>query len=183
MTAPVTQRFHKLSDSLVELKVKVREAIATELATAVGTAVRDIVIVAMIDRLVNPTPRTVATPAHAGGWRHDGYDRGGEPKDPWADADEYDRPIPHARYGLDEPETEPPPTLPTTAAIAVGVHVGRWWLARNGTLPTAIGVGVLATALGFTGGQFAHAAFAVLAAATDLLTADSALARPVLNRK
>jgi hypothetical protein len=177
MNALVTQRFHKLSDSLVELKVKVREAMATELATAVGTAVRDIVVVAMIDRLVNTTPRPVTTTAHSGGWRHDGYDRLGEPKDPWTDAD-YDRPIPRSRYGLDEPETEPPPTMPTTAAIAVGVHVGRWWLARNGTLPTAIGVGVLATALGFTGGPLAHAALTLLAAATDLLTADSALARP-----
>ena len=36
MTALVTQRVHRLADSLAELKVKVRAALATELAGAVG---------------------------------------------------------------------------------------------------------------------------------------------------
>jgi hypothetical protein len=70
------------------------------------------------------------------------------------------------------------PAVPAATAIAVGVNVGRWWLARHGTLPTAIGFGILATTLGFAGGPFARAALAVLAAASDLLTAESAVARP-----
>ena len=69
---------------------------------------------------------------------------------------------------------EPVLAVPTAAALAVGVNVGRWWLARRGTIPAAVGFGVLATALGLAGGPVARAA---LAAATDLLTAESALAR------
>jgi len=177
MTALVTNRIHKLSESLVELKLKVREALATELATAVGSAVRDIIVVAMVDRMINPSPRNPTTSPHSG-WRNERYDRWGEPKDSWAEADDYDRPGTHARYELDErDDEEPPPALPTTAALAVGVNVGRWWLARNGSTHTAVGLGILATALGFAGGPFTRAALAVLAAATDLLTAESAVAR------
>ena len=73
MTALVTTRIHKLSESLVELKLKVREALATELATAVGTAVRDILVVTMIDRIVNIPTRNPTTSPHSGGWRRDGY--------------------------------------------------------------------------------------------------------------
>jgi len=178
MTALVTTRIHKLSESLVELKLKVREALATELATAVGNAVRDIIVVAMVDRMINPSPRNPTTSPHSGGGRDDRYDRWGEPKDPRAEADDYDRPGTHARYELDEREDEePPPALPTTAALAIGVNVGQWWLARNGSTHTALGLGILATALGFAGGPFTQAALAVLAAATDLLTAESAVAR------
>jgi len=177
MTALVTNRIHELSESLVELKLKVRETLATELATAVGSAVRDIIVVAMVDRIINPSPRNPTTSPHSG-WRKDRYDRWGEPKDPWAEADDYDRPGTPARYELDErDDEEPPPALPTTAALAIGVNVGRWWLARNGATHTAVGLGVLATALGFAGGPFTRAALAVLAAATDLLTAESAVAR------
>ncbi len=179
MTALVTQRFHKLSDSLVELKVKVREAMATELATAVGTAVRDILVISILDHIVFPSTRTVP-PAHAGGWRHDSPDRWGDPKDPWDDSDDYDRPHTSSRYernGRDEERMNP---VPTTAVIAIGVNVGRWWLARNGSTHTAVGLGILTTALGFAGGPLAYAALGVLAAATDLMTAGSAVARPNL---
>jgi hypothetical protein len=70
------------------------------------------------------------------------------------------------------------PAVPAAAAIAVGVNVGRWWLARKGTVGAAVGLGVLATGLGLAGGPVARAALAVLAAATDVLAAESALARP-----
>ena len=72
---------------------------------------------------------------------------------------------------------EPAPAVPTAAALATGVSVGRWWLARRGTVPAAVGFGILATALGLAGGPVARAALAVPAAATDILTAESALAR------
>lgn len=181
MKALVTNRVHKLSESLVELKSKVRQAMATELASAVGTAVRDILVIAVLDRVVNTPSRTTTTPVHAGGCRDDRSDRWREPRDPWSDTDDDDRPSPPSRYELEERDDEEQmPTVPATAAIAVGVNVGRWWLGRNGSTPTAVGLGVLATALGFAGGPFAHAVLAVLAAATDLMTADSAVARPDL---
>lgn len=185
MTALVTQRAHTLAATLAELKVKVRTALATELASAVGTAVRDVLVVAMIDRMIATPSRTVSRPAvpKAGGWRddEDERDRWDAPKDPWSDG--YDArsermPTRYERAECDDGEEEvPAPAVPTAAAVAVGIHVGRWWLARRGTVATAVGVGVLATALGFAGGPFARAALAVLAATTDLLTAESALAR------
>jgi hypothetical protein len=181
MTALVTARVHRLADSLAELMVMVRAALATELASAVGTAVRDVLIVALIDRLVAP-PRTSSMLPRPGGWRDDEYDRErdawGDPRDPWADPDDYDaRGRTPARYDRDE-RAEPEPThVVPAAAVAVGVNVGRWWLARKGTVAAAVGFGVLATALGLAGGPVARAALAVLAAATDVLTAESALAR------
>ena len=69
------------------------------------------------------------------------------------------------------------PAIPAAAVVAVGVNVGRWWLAHHGTVGSAVGLGVLTTALGLAGGNFARAALVVLAATTDLLTAETALAR------
>jgi hypothetical protein len=178
MTALVTARFHRLADSLAELKVKVRAALATELASAVGTAVRDVLVVALIDRIVAPT-RAASAPPRPGGWRDDDYyrdrDAWGEPRDPWADPDDYDARERVARY--ERAKSEPPPAVPAATAVAVGVNVGRWWLARKGTVAAAVGLGVLATGLGLAGGPVARAALAVLAAAADVLTAESALAR------
>ncbi|MBA4192657.1 MAG: hypothetical protein C0467_32215 [Planctomycetaceae bacterium] len=184
MTTLVTQRFHNLAGTLAELKVKVRTALATELASAVGTAVRDLLVVAMVDRIIATPPRVVNRPGlpKRGGWRideDDERDDWGGPKDPWSEDDDTRTEPRPTRYehGLDREKEEPVAAIPAATAVAVGVHVGRWWLARQGTVSTAVGVGVLATALGFAGGPLARAALAVLAAATDLLTAESALAR------
>jgi hypothetical protein len=145
----------------------------------VGAAVRDLLVVAVLDRVINPPVRSPTPPASAGGWRHDGSGRWDEPKDPWAEPDEDGRVRTTSRYDLSEHDGMAlQPAVPAATAIAVGVNVGRWWLARHGTLPTAIGFGILATTLGFAGGPFARAALAVLAAASDLLTAESAVARP-----
>jgi hypothetical protein len=179
MTAVVTARVHRLADSLAELKARVHAALATELAGAVGTAVRDVLVVALIDRLAAPT-RTLHSPPRPGGWRDDGSGRDrdawGEPRDPWADPDEDGWDRPPARYEPDEPGSAP--VVPAAAAVAVGVNVGRWWLARRGTVAAAVSLGILAAAVGLAGGPVARAALAVLAAATDVLTAESALARP-----
>ena len=179
MTALVTQRVHRLADSLGELKVRVRAALATELAGAVGGAVRDALVAALVERVLTTPVRAPAPSSHPGGWRDDGYedrDRWSEPRDPWSDPDDDDsREHLPTRYGRDVPESVS--AVPTAAALAVGVNVGRWWLARQGTISAAIGFGVLATVLGLAGGPVARAALAVLAAATDLLTAESALAR------
>ena len=141
-------------------------------------------VAALIDRVSTaPTRPVTRTPSsRPGGWREDGYedrDRWGEPKDPWADPDDDTTPATARapRHVPERDEPEPAPAVPTAAAVAVGVNVGRWWLARRGTVPAAVGFGVLATALGLAGGPVARAALAVLAAATDLLTAESALAR------
>lgn len=184
MSAVVTTRCHRLADTLAELKVRVRAALATELAAAVGTAVRDVLVVALVDRLTAPARPAPPPPgsSRTATWRDDEYDRGrdpwGDPHDPWYDRDYEDRHRTTGRHARDEPEeVEPRPTVPAAAAVAVGVQAGRWWLARKGTVAAAVGIGVLATGLGLAGGPVARAALAVLAAATDLLVAESALAR------
>ena len=179
MSAILTTQCHHLAESLAELKVKVRAALATELAGAVGAAVRDVLLVALVERLVVP-PWSV--PSANRGWREDEYDRDrwDEDRDPWSESDDdATRDRTSARYALEEREdSEPTAGVPALAAVAVGVNVGRWWLARKGTVGVAVGFGALATALGLAGGPGARAALAVLAAATDVLTAESALARP-----
>lgn len=183
MSAILTTRCHRLADSLAELKAKVRAALATELAGAVGTAVRDVLVIALVDRLIAPGPQAPARPSapRVPSWRDDGSeparDEWGDPRDPWDEPDG-DRDRASSRFARDEPErVKPLPAVPAAAAVAVGVNVVRWWLARKGTVAAAVGLGVLATALGFAGGPVARAALAVLAAASDLLTAESALAR------
>lgn len=183
MSAILTTRCHHLAESLAELKFKVRSALATELAAAIGTAVRDVLVVALVDRLV-ASPRTtpLRPPApRSTNWKDEDdreRDEWGYRKDAWDDADEDDRRSAPARYARDDPdEVDSMPAVPTTAAIAVGVNIGRWWLARKGTVAAAVGLGVLATGLGLAGGPVARAALAVLAAASDVLVAESALAR------
>ena len=183
MSAIVTQRCHRLADSLAELKVKVRAALATELAGAIGTAVRDVLVMALVDRIITPTRITPPQPpsSRTASWRDDEDDRErdqwGYVRDSW-DEPENPRERPRSRYEPEEPdEVDTTPAVPTAAAIAVGVNVGRWWLAKKGSVPAAIGFGVLATGLGLAGGPVARAALAVLAAAADILVAESALAR------
>ena len=186
MSAIVTQRCHRLAESLAQLKVKARAALATELAGAVGLAVRDVLVAALVDRLVNPPGPTPSRPVSRfeGRWSdEDDFDhereRWGEPRDPRDDPDEaVDRDRTPVRYAGDEPdEAEPAPAVPVAAAVAVGVNVGRWWLAKKGTTASAVGLGVLAASLGLVGGPVARAALAVLAAAADVLLAEAALAR------
>jgi hypothetical protein len=181
MTALVTTRAHQLAYALAELKVKVRAALATELAGAVGSAVRDVLFVALIDRVTSP-PRSSTPAPLRGGWPGHGYDCQRDSwdasRDPWADPDDDTQPHVPARSTRDERAAiEPAPVAPA-AAIATGVSMGRWWLGRGGTGASALGFGVLAMALGLAGGPVARAALAVLAAAADVLTAESILARP-----
>jgi hypothetical protein len=157
--------------------VKLRSALATELAGAVSVAVRDVVIAALIDGLVTASPRSAST------WRSDNYERdrrSWDDDDPWRDPDDYRYAgSTSERYERESPD--PVAALPVAAAAAIGVNVGRWWLARSGSVAGAVGIGVLATTLGFTGGPLTRVALSVLAAATDLLTADSLLKRTELN--
>lgn len=182
MTALVTTRARRLAETLAELKVKVRAALATELAGAVGSAVRDVLVVALIDRATSPPRASAPVPLRGGGPGH-GYarprDSWDESRDPWADSDDDPQSSAPARYTRDEADEHAaaePPVAPA-AALALGVSAGRWWLGRGGTGASAVGFGVLATVLGLAGGPVARAALAVLAAAADVLTAESALAR------
>lgn len=167
MTALVTQRLRGLADTIADLKVRVRAAIATELGQAVGIAVRDVLVIALATREIEPY-RTSRPGAWGGPGGTEAWDR---------EADRWDEPT-HYSPGRnrDDPESDPDSTpVPAAVAVAVGFQVGRWWLARRGNLTGAIGAGVLAAALGLTGGAAVRAALAVLAATADVLTATAVL--------
>jgi hypothetical protein len=179
MTALVTAKLRGLAVSLAELKVKVRAALATELAVAVAAAIRDVLVVAILDRASAPNrvivPRAESPP---GPW-HDGTpgrERSAwdDSRDPWDDPD-VPEPRPRRPDAEDGGGVSSPSVVPGAAAVAVGVNVGRWWLARRGTVAVAVGFGVLAVALGLAAGPAGRAALAVLAATTDILAAQSAL--------
>lgn len=59
--------------------------------------------------------------------------------------------------------------------VAAGVSVVRWWVARQGTWPTAAGLGLGVGLPGALGGPGARTAVAVLAATADLLAGTDAL--------
>jgi hypothetical protein len=180
MTTLVTRRIHQLADTLSELKVKLRAALATELAGAVGTAIRDVLVVTLLDRLVTAS-RPSYPSARSGNWRADKYGREcdpwGDKEDSWTDDDSARVPVSahHDRNERDEGKSSP--AVPAAAAVAVGANIGRWWLGRKGSVAAAVGLGLLTTALGLAGGPIARAILAVLAAASDVLTAESILAR------
>jgi hypothetical protein len=187
MTALVTDRFRGLAQKITDLKGKVRTALATELASAVGTAVRDVLVVALLERVILPSQRVplrVSASPSSVGWR-DEYERDtwGERRDPWDERDDYEdrpaRPTVCSVRDSDEPEVNR--TLPSVTAVAVGVNVGRWWLSRRGSVGGAVGAGIVTTLLGLAGGPLARTALAVFAAASDVLTAESALARSDLS--
>lgn len=172
MTSLVVRRGRDLAVTLTDLKAKVRTAVAGEMADAVAGAVRDVLAAALIDRIAAvPSRARVRPPA----WAKPGIDPDDE-DDRWGGREEWDeepRPARHAPgHGRDA--VEPTPAIPAAAAVALGVQVGRWWLARRGTVPAAVGAGVLTTALGFAGGPLTRTGLAVLAAATDLLNAEAA---------
>ncbi len=67
-------------------------------------------------------------------------------------------------------------------AIAVGVHVGRWWLARKGTVAMAVGFGVLTTTLSLTGGTVARTNVApVVCPPTEPVLYGFSYTRPTVN--
>jgi hypothetical protein len=154
----------RLTDTLGELKARVREAIAGETGKAVAEAVRAAVAHALTGDL-----RDVPAPS-----------RGRASPDPWDD--------PHADRWADpgewtDADDVPPPPVPepalnaadrTRLAVAAGVAAGRWVLSR-GSLPVALAVGGLVALAVLFGGPATHAAATALAAAADLSAVSRAL--------
>lgn len=168
MRHPIAEKLQELASNLETLKTRVRLALADEMAKAVGAAVRDILVVALCDRFA-AVSTSCGSPYHSSDsrdWRSE-YER-----DKWDDDSDVDYP----RSTWSE-TTKPTTPIPTAAAVAVGVHIGRWWFRRHGGMPLSLGVGARATIAGLTGGIATRAILAVLTATVDLLIADTDLAR------
>ena len=138
-----------LSRTMADLKERVRLAVAGELGRAVSRAVQQVVqaIVAGQEDRPSTPPR-------------------------WDDED-------------DDPfDTAPPPPAPPaiavrsdlSTAVTAGVQAARWWIARQGTLAMAAGVGLGVGLLGVLGGPLARTVVAMMAVTADILRATDALA-------
>ena len=177
MTAILTAPLRRLSRALFDLRDRVREALAGEVARAVGEAVREIVAVVLRG---GPPP---AAPS-PGNDSHPGRSHWTDPDaDPWGD---HQAPWHDDRDGTDfdrEPDDveqpDPPPSVPRTpaglGAAAAGLSAGRWWLGRRGSVAEAVGVGVIVGLAVLAGGPLARAGAAVVSAAADVSAATDAL--------
>lgn len=160
MKALVTQRLDRLSRTLAELKQRVRSAIATELGQAIGTAIRDVLVVSLA--------------THHGEYsdppsRH--WDDSRETDDWHPDPDDWDESR-HRVVRRDKPDS---PAVPAALAVAVGFQVSRWWLAQRGRFPGALSAGLVVAAVGLSGGAATRALLSVVAAAAEVLTASAVL--------
>lgn len=153
----------RLTETLSELKARVREAIAGETGEAVAEAVKLAVAHALNSDLSDEGSPSRHRPPDP--WDDPHADRWAEPGE-WVDADDV-----------------PPPPVPepnlsaadrTRLAVAAGVAAGRWVLAR-GSIPVAIAVGGLVALAVLFGGAATHAAAAALTAAADLSAVSRAL--------
>ncbi len=164
MTRLLSAATRRLTDTLGELKARVREAIAGETGKAVGEAVRLAVAAALTGESHDVPARSQLRHA-PDPWDDPAADRWADPSG-WHDADD-----------------TPPPPLPdqalgaadrTRLAVAAGLAAGRWVLTR-GSLPVAVAVGGLVALAVLFGGPATHAAATALAAAADLSAVSRAL--------
>lgn len=163
MTGLVAAKMRDLADALADLKVRLRIALAGELAQHVAKAVGEVVrtLVAGRAEIVDRRPSS----------------RSWDEPDPWdeheSDPRRYD---PYEREPCDEdPVATVPASTAAPVAIAAAVHVVRWWLGRKGHLLGAIGIGLGVGLLGLTGGTLVRSALAALTAAADLIAFTDAL--------
>lgn len=163
MTRLLSAAARRLTDTLGELKERVREAIAGETGKAVGEAVRHAVAQALTGGGGDEPFRHTRPPTDP--WDDPHADRWADPAG-WHDADD-DPPPPL-------PDANPPATDRTRLAVAAGLAAGRWVLAR-GSLAAAVAVGTLVALAVLFGGPAAHAAARALTAAADLSAVSRAL--------
>jgi hypothetical protein len=170
VTSPVLEsirdRLVRLADTLGQLKVRVREAVATELGRAVADAVRDLLTAVLRSRPVVEEDaderRFRSRPTNS--WADD------DP-DPWADDEPRDDPDgDHLRPQPDPSPTAPPRSASWAPALSVGVVVARWLLTRRLRPWPCIGVGVAIGAAALIGGPVVRAVLAAVATAADLVS-------------
>ncbi|HXD85228.1 MAG TPA: hypothetical protein VN641_01960 [Urbifossiella sp.] len=155
MTALVAARMRDLADSLADLKVRLRDALAGELAQLVARAVGDVVRTLVAGQAGREPPPVRSWHEH----------------DAWDDFD-------HEEDFVEEVAPGAPGSSAAAAApiaLAAAVHAVRWWLGRRGTLAGAVGLGLGVGVLGLTGGAIVRYALAALTTAADLLAVTDAL--------
>jgi hypothetical protein len=179
MTVPVkyssaaASRLTRLTESLVDLRERVRTAVAEELGRAIAETVRDLVTLAMNQRM--PTPESYRSRTS----RYESRDGWSDSSDDWDDFDAgRARPSDyaahethHPRSGVSALAVEPS----RAAAIALGVTVVRWWLRRNGTVFGSVSAGLAVGIVALSGGTLTQVGLSIVKAISDLLDVSDAL--------
>ena len=182
MTAILSAPLRRLSRALLDLRDRVREALAGEVARAVGEAVNEIVAV-----VLRGGPPPVTTPPRDENYPGRSHWADAE-ADPWGDHppswpnDRYDPDFDREPDEVETPPVEhpdPPASTPRTpaglGAVAAGLSAGRWWLGRRGSVVEAVGVGLIVVLAVLVGGPLARAGAAIVSAAADVSAATDAL--------
>jgi hypothetical protein len=152
----IVERLRRLSETLNDLKERVRDAVAGELSRVVANTVQDVVH-SFIRSKPEPPPREV--PQERPSWQDD---------DPWAEEVE-DEPV---REEFEPEEVIPPPLEHNDRwqrAFALGTTVLRWWLAGRWKPFLGLGVAGLAGAAAWWGGPVIHAGTGVVLSAAELI--------------
>jgi hypothetical protein len=178
VTGLIREQVNRLAGVLADLKARVRAALAGEIARAVAGAVQEVVRAVVAGQAERTPPQPTPAFHRPGGSRWDDGDGDwGRSRDSWDDRDDWDDDGASARPGVSRWSDDPcPPAAPVVpTAVAAGVHVGRWWLSRKGTLLAALVAGLAVGLLGLAGGPTVRAAVATLATAADLVAVTDAL--------
>jgi len=154
----VIHRLQRLSETLNDLKERVREAVAAELSRVVANTVQDVVHAFLRSRPEQP-PREV--PPERPRWQDD--------DDPWAE-DIEDEPL---RREVEPEEEEVPAPVEQNdrwqRAFELGTTVLRWWLAGRWKPFVGLGFAGLAGAAAWWGGPAIHAGTGVVLSAAELI--------------
>ena len=168
MSGLLERKLRLLGSWLAAIKLRVRAALAGELARALGETVRQVVST-FVGGTREPDTRHQdwnRTPT--------GYDDppGIAPRDPWGD--DYEDPL---REPYHPPAAAPPTTMPDSAhpAIAVGIYAARWCWLRSGNRIGSCVLGLGLGLLGRFGGPLCKTLALVAASATHLLGLHDAL--------
>jgi hypothetical protein len=165
----VVDRLNRLSAVLVDLKERVRLAVASELGKAVGDAVRDLVSAVVRQGTGSPVerePRGRGSPVT----RSHPHDQWDDDPDSWDEDDEY----PRSARPTDDPGsgTHPKPEPPTSrwaSAVTLGATVARWVVARRGPAWVGAMAGGLVLAGSLAGGPVLGAIVNVVHVAAELM--------------
>jgi hypothetical protein len=168
----VIDRLNRLTAVLIDLKERVRAAVASELGKAVGDAVRDLVSAVVRHRLGAPLEREARTHHPHPGRRHPQHDPWDEDDgtESWDEDDESPRPVrPFDDSGAGTHPPLEPPASRWASAVTLGASVARWVVARRGPPWVGAVAGGLVLAGSLAGGPVLGAIAGVVHVAAELM--------------
>ena len=150
-------RLQQLASTLVTLRERVREAVASEMGKAVGEALRDLLTAILnrnTSRMPSPPVHPTAPPPPASSTR-------------WDDDDDEYFDDHAAEPTLPKPHRGPVPQPPVDA-VRLGFGLARWLLQRRVPILAGLGVGLAVGLATLSSHPIVQTGLAVIAAATEL---------------